>query len=391
MILFSTLLKTEKARNRIQKMSIKKCIQCDKEQDTENNASPPMMRCSRCHLAVYCSKDCQIVHWRGGHKRVCGIETRSSHIPWVLPNVQPMKADPEKFELMDFTIATPSVEEVSGCCAFCAMITHNKGDNKMYFIPEIIDCDNIAARQGGNEPYPANNLIALKDCMDFPPYPSPKDNYTRHKYAPGPNGIPPEKKFVGCCLRCAKKVGTCTTQDDLVFIRHFLACDNMLMLVRETTPLEALRKLSKLNPSWMERRLMAAITLYSRPDLSKGKSSIAGEYSKEPDVGAEGKKTRTKGTVTYNFLHLESMAFPDLFPCGTGIWKENCGIDLSHYTLARLNSVSSKWRKNPDYVMFSIHRLIAYGLMKQSQVNRLYEIRGEGFLVHYGGFLALGP
>ena len=79
----------------------RKCIQCDKDQDLNGSNSPPMMRCSRCHIAVYCSKECQIIHWREGHKRVCGIETHSSRIPWVFPNTQPMKADLNKFELMN--------------------------------------------------------------------------------------------------------------------------------------------------------------------------------------------------------------------------------------------------------------------------------------------------
>ena len=369
----------------------RKCIQCDKEQDHDGINSPPMMRCSRCHLAVYCSKECQIIHWRKGHKRVCGIEKHSSRIPWVFPNTQPMKADPNKFELMNFMVATPPAEDVSGCCAFCAMITKKEGDNRMYFIPELIDCDLMAAYAEGNEPYPANNLRVFQDIMDFPPYPPPKDNYTRKGYASGPNGIPPARNFVGCCCRCANRIGRCSTQNDPVFIRHFLACNNMLMLVREPTQLDKFRVLSMLNPSWMTRRLVAAITLYSRPDLSKGKASFAGEYSKASAVKADGSEKKSKGKVTYNFVDLEAMAFPDLFPCAIGMWKEDCGIDLGHYTLARLNSISSKWRKSPDYVMFSVHRLIAYGLMKQSEVNALYEDRGEGFLVDHERFLSMSP
>ena len=72
------------------------------------------------------------------------------------------------------------------------------------------------------------------------------------------------------------------------------------------------------------------------------------------------------------------MAFPDLFLCGTGTWQQDGVISLVHYTLARLNSLSSKWRNNPDFVMFSLHRLVAYGLMPQSQLDAIYERRGTG-------------
>ena len=68
----------------------------------------------------------------------------------------------------------------------------------------------------------------------------------------------------------------------------------MLMLVRETQQLDKFRRLSMLNPSWMERRVVAAITLYSRPDLSKGKASFAGEYSKASAVEADGKEKSQK-------------------------------------------------------------------------------------------------
>ena len=30
------------------------------------------MNCSRCQLALYCSKDCQKEDWKNGHKRICG-------------------------------------------------------------------------------------------------------------------------------------------------------------------------------------------------------------------------------------------------------------------------------------------------------------------------------
>ncbi|KAL4439771.1 hypothetical protein ABPG75_002772 [Micractinium tetrahymenae] len=32
---------------------------------------PHARRCGRCRVAVYCSKDCQLKHWRAGHRSEC--------------------------------------------------------------------------------------------------------------------------------------------------------------------------------------------------------------------------------------------------------------------------------------------------------------------------------
>lgn len=375
---------------RMDAISTKKCFQCEKEKAADNES--PLLKCSRCLAAFYCSRHCQKLHWLGEHKKVCGKSTQKGKIPFSVPNGGPMAAEPNKFELIDYTIADPPVEDVSGCCAFCAMITLVDGNNKMYFIPEVMRVELLTLYSNGFEPYPANCLRMIRDLMDYPPYPPPKDNYTRHKYSAGPNGIPPERTEVGCCLYCARKIRDCPTFDDPVFLQHFFACQDMLTLVTDkVTDAESFQKfeeISKAELSWMERRLIAAISLYSRPDLSKGKTSIAGEYSKSMKDNSDSKKQKT-GTVTFNFVNLESLAFPDLFVCGVGAWKEDGGIDLKHYTLARLNSISSKWRKNPDYVMFSFHRLVAYGLMPQSELDSLYVRRGKGFLVNFSGVLSL--
>ena len=30
------------------------------------------LQCARCRKALYCSRDCQVAAWKGGHKRECG-------------------------------------------------------------------------------------------------------------------------------------------------------------------------------------------------------------------------------------------------------------------------------------------------------------------------------
>lgn len=45
------------------------------------NASSNLLRCSRCHMATYCSKECQARDWSHGHKREC------EHLPWLTKEV----------------------------------------------------------------------------------------------------------------------------------------------------------------------------------------------------------------------------------------------------------------------------------------------------------------
>merc|ERR1712194_342860 len=39
---------------------------CDK-----NDTGRQLFRCSKCHVMHYCSKECQIRHWKRGHKIEC--------------------------------------------------------------------------------------------------------------------------------------------------------------------------------------------------------------------------------------------------------------------------------------------------------------------------------
>ena len=40
------------------------CHQCGA---TEND----LKRCSQCFVARYCSRECQLIHWKAGHRDVC--------------------------------------------------------------------------------------------------------------------------------------------------------------------------------------------------------------------------------------------------------------------------------------------------------------------------------
>lgn len=106
--------------------------------------------------------------------------------------------------------------------------------------------------------------------------------------------------------------------------------------------------------NWVEHRLISQIELDQTPDLSNGPASTAGFFRKE----GSGKK---KVYVPFSYNKLEELAFPGLLLSASGYDGHDNLTDLIHYTFMRLYSVDRRWREHPDYVVFSIHRLAAYG------------------------------
>ena len=43
------------------------CAACGTPKTTKR----PLHACSQCHTTHYCNRDCQMTHWKAGHKRVC--------------------------------------------------------------------------------------------------------------------------------------------------------------------------------------------------------------------------------------------------------------------------------------------------------------------------------
>jgi hypothetical protein len=46
-----------------------RCLGCDQEQGSETPKR--FSKCSRCHLAFYCGKNCQVKHWKNVHRKEC--------------------------------------------------------------------------------------------------------------------------------------------------------------------------------------------------------------------------------------------------------------------------------------------------------------------------------
>lgn len=50
------------------------CFKCGSSSPS-SSSSTTLSRCSKCHVAAYCSRECQLQHWKkgsgGGHKFCC--------------------------------------------------------------------------------------------------------------------------------------------------------------------------------------------------------------------------------------------------------------------------------------------------------------------------------
>lgn len=58
------------------------CAFCNKEPEQDSRFD----KCAKCKAVCYCSRDCQIQHWKGGHKRVC-TAPQPKHPSFIDPNM----------------------------------------------------------------------------------------------------------------------------------------------------------------------------------------------------------------------------------------------------------------------------------------------------------------
>ena len=87
----------------------------------------PFSICSRCMQVHYCSKDCQTVHWKGGHKKFCvSVEERRPH-PNSSGNVEVEAAsEAESTDLEDCSICLDKIKESNKILLPCQHVFHIK-------------------------------------------------------------------------------------------------------------------------------------------------------------------------------------------------------------------------------------------------------------------------
>ena len=47
--------------------TLPRCAFCSRPEST----ALPLKKCQQCHTARYCNRECQMTHWKAGHKREC--------------------------------------------------------------------------------------------------------------------------------------------------------------------------------------------------------------------------------------------------------------------------------------------------------------------------------
>ena len=101
----------------------------------------------------------------------------------------------------------------------------------------------------------------------------------------------------------------------------------------------------------MRRRERAAVLLHAAPDLTAGLGAAAGRVARGARAGA---------SIPFGAPELEGLAFPALGATADCGWREADG-DVRHHTFARLYSADGRWRRDPDFVAFAVHRAAAAG------------------------------
>mmetsp|Transcript_2261 Transcript_2261/g.5288 ORF Transcript_2261/g.5288 Transcript_2261/m.5288 type:complete len:351 (-) Transcript_2261:92-1144(-) len=316
----------------------KLCATCEK---------PTQNRCARCQAVNYCNAACQRQAWKE-HKKEC-VPWRPQAAKAFLPSA--LEIDPN--DLLDcFRVQMPAWEEVVGLCPGCGtvlvdgeMITvvdtflrppTDPTPQQSYFLcprapPSIEQEDAFQEFIGqlfkdAGERYPVRFLGQFDDKIHPREGDSPETVSIFHSPVCPSEGADPVWG-VGMCIMCASR-----SQNGLSF-----------------EPLEKLLSVGLVppdvpEPTVAEQRSLSLVTLLPKPDFRLGRYTVAGSIkSVQKEVGEK---------VMFDYPKLEILAFPALFPSGTGGWDPKCGVVFKHYAKLRLYSCLGRFRNNTDYVRF---------------------------------------
>jgi len=311
-----------------------------------------MSRCTRCMQVWYCGRECQKKHWKQ-HKPQCRMLSAYSGLP---SGVKPELPAPQERLLPEFgmrpvIVSDPAIEKIECTCFCCGMLTPKEGNRRLLvsekglssfgeiYAPHL-SSSVLCEKYNGLIPYPSEFLMQSLSKQQHL-----RHDQTIHRYE-SVESDGTRTAFLGACQWCATAL-----QNDKK--GKFLSAWSHQLALTETLgePLDITR-FGQPEITLAERRAASLLSLYTEPDLTKGNKSIAGRFN-----DGAGERRGTK--VTFEYQALEMIAFPLLFMKGQGGWTKNCGVDLEHYTWSRLYSVSPQWRNDPDYVLFSLHRLTA--------------------------------
>ena len=314
-------------------MSNLSCAQC-------GAALEKPRRCTRCMSVSYCSVTCQRESWPV-HKQSCKAPSLGAPPPGVsrsLPARLSVKAGMNG-GFRNVTLQEPRADKVLCCCWSCGMLLKVCGPVGTNPTQDVEGpfWTNTFGRTTGDRPQPGKTFPALRLLGE-----------------PGSTGFycaTNQSGLAAACLQCAHALQNKAEA-------HVTKCERWLNLatqhVMPTTGPEA--------PNVAELRCVALIALDQEPDVSDGPDSIAGRFTKEGGGSMR---------VAFCFKDLEEQAFPWLLHGSEG-FKGSTREQLLHYTMMRLYSADKRWREDTDYVVFSIHRLAAYGV--QSAIHAMEKL-----------------
>lgn len=298
---------------------------------------------------MYCSKSCQTKHWKhGGHREICkaskGEEDRDRiHKEWLPPGA--VTLSPELVLQGTFrplrALPAQRPRDILGACWCCGLLLHRcnalTNPDRDPKGPFWIEVNKVGIPEAE---YPSKKCMETLDTSCVP--------FTICKRRQG--------RLVASCYYCAqafeqgKESGLAHVAKMNLWLQD-LKWELSLCLGFDTGGHDI-----------AEERGRSSIQTLQNPDLSGGPDSIAGHYYEEDG---------TLIPVTFRYKILEEHAFSGLIGGigydGGKFVKE----ELRHYTLMRLSSANQRWRVSPDYVVFSIHRLVAFGILDHSFLNSL--------------------
>ena len=106
-----------------------KCEQCGITQ--EDASTPQLLQCAGCHKVCYCSRECQIKHWKSEHKKVCVKITAADREQGMKVIEEMKRGDISSVQTLQRSDAAYEVAKQNGLFSTIEKIFHNEMEGKL--------------------------------------------------------------------------------------------------------------------------------------------------------------------------------------------------------------------------------------------------------------------
>lgn len=319
----------------------RRCAKCG----AQSSATIRLSRCTRCLSIYYCSVDCQSIDWPRHKKAECKQKTTNT-IPRH-SNVLPQRIEDIAAGLYrPVEIAEPT--DVLGCCWCCGILLTKCGPNGSNPYNNEVGpfYTNTFGRGTSELRYPVSLILG-------------KPGATGHNVYVGK-----KSGTAAACFYCAHELmDVCDQTKAKNPEKHIKQCEEWLTSYDADAPVPT----ELFDATWADKRIISQIAIEQNPDFSLGMDSIGGYLKKKNNNPS---KTIS---VPYSFKDFEQRAFPLLIGNGSsfkGIGSKKKEA-IYQYTKMRLYSADKSWREDVDYVIFSLFRLRAYGVLSKNVIDHL--------------------